>query len=415
MTCCLRYARLAPMLALLLAVPALRAQAPAASLDAMVSLENDGSAVIVENLQFPAPRYDQFEWRAPARLPGPLGINYPLVVTVLEVSGGQGAPLPYQLRQFDDYTRLRIPLSGARSLKITYSVENGTRFWSDRDEFAWTLGGGSDAARSASLSVHPPDNAGGQFQAQAFLRAATRSLGPVPMQVEGTRAELPSRPLPASVQLGLTLDFPKGVLREPSPWRELGWFLRGNAIVLFPFALAGIMVALTRAKRAGYSVVARYEPPDGLTPGEAGALLDDHVDPRDITATLVDLAVRGYVKIEQGDPDPGVTFHAQDYILRLLKPMGEWTGLAPHERAMLFHTFYGGQWTKLSSLTMRFYAVVPVISQQLLLTLTGKGLYRMDPRWVHLFRLGLMYAALMLLLVLDWLGWLSLSQSPLLT
>jgi len=37
-------------------------------------------------------------------------------------------------------------------------------------------------------------------------------------------------------------------------------------------------------------VTVRYEPPAGLTPGEAGTLLDNRPDMRDITATLVDLA-----------------------------------------------------------------------------------------------------------------------------
>ena len=44
-----------------------------------------------------------------------------------------------------------------------------------------------------------------------------------------------------------------------------------------------------------------YEPPPGMTPAEAGTLLDDSIDPRDITSTMVDLAVRGYMKIEETD------------------------------------------------------------------------------------------------------------------
>ena len=36
-----------------------------------------------------------------------------------------------------------------------------------------------------------------------------------------------------------------------------------------------------------------------MTPAEAGTLVDDTVHPRDITSTIVDLAVRGYIKIEE--------------------------------------------------------------------------------------------------------------------
>ena len=49
----------------------------------------------------------------------------------------------------------------------------------------------------------------------------------------------------------------------------------------------------------GMSVAPMYEPPKGFTPAEAGTLLDDVIHPRDITSTLVDLAVKGYIKIKE--------------------------------------------------------------------------------------------------------------------
>ena len=49
----------------------------------------------------------------------------------------------------------------------------------------------------------------------------------------------------------------------------------------------------------GMSVAPMYEPPPGISPAEAGTLLDDTIHPRDITSTIVDLAVRGYIKIEE--------------------------------------------------------------------------------------------------------------------
>ena len=45
----------------------------------------------------------------------------------------------------------------------------------------------------------------------------------------------------------------------------------------------------------------QYEPPEKLTPGECGALLDNEVAMRGITATMVDLSVRGYLEIEGRD------------------------------------------------------------------------------------------------------------------
>ena len=50
-------------------------------------------------------------------------------------------------------------------------------------------------------------------------------------------------------------------------------------------------------------IAAQYEPPDKLTPGEVGTLIDNSVDMRDITASIVDLAVRGYLVIEEKKVD----------------------------------------------------------------------------------------------------------------
>ena len=43
----------------------------------------------------------------------------------------------------------------------------------------------------------------------------------------------------------------------------------------------------------------RFTPPDGVTPGTVGTLIDKSADLRDVTATFVDLAVRGMIRIEQ--------------------------------------------------------------------------------------------------------------------
>ena len=53
--------------------------------------------------------------------------------------------------------------------------------------------------------------------------------------------------------------------------------------------------------RARLPVAVQYEPPESLTPAEAGTLMDESADMRDITATMVDLAVRGHLRIEERD------------------------------------------------------------------------------------------------------------------
>ncbi len=98
-------------------------------------------------------------------------------------------------------------------------------------------------------------------------------------------------------------------------------------IVLLPFWTLAVMFTLWyykgRDPDPGRSVAPMYEPPKDMTPAESGTLLDDSLDPRDITSTLIDLAVRGYVKIEQIET-PGLFRHGKDYVFHLLKPSAEW-------------------------------------------------------------------------------------------
>src|SRR5207245_3132311 len=80
---------------------------------------------------------------------------------------------------------------------------------------------------------------------------------------------------------------------------------------------------------------AQYDPPDQFTPGEAGTLIDNSADMRDITATIVDLAVRGYLVIEEHQHDRMLGLvHDKDYNFILKKDRSEWFKLKPHEQIL---------------------------------------------------------------------------------
>jgi len=86
----------------------------------------------------------------------------------------------------------------------------------------------------------------------------------------------------------------------------------------------------------------QYQPPAGLSPGEAGTLLDNSADLRDVTATLVDLAVRGYLRFEERDDRKlfGL-IGKREYVLHRLDPPTGAVALAPHEQQVLDGVFKG--------------------------------------------------------------------------
>ena len=81
------------------------------------------------------------------------------------------------------------------------------------------------------------------------------------------------------------------------------------------------------------SATIEYEPPENLTPGECGALLENVVDVRVITATIVHLSVKGYLTIDHNSAGrtPGEQNDDGDYYFHLTKPLSEWKNLKQHE------------------------------------------------------------------------------------
>jgi len=356
-----------------------------------ILIGEDGSAVVKErvNLVFIG-QWHGIHRTIPVEYPGPRGTNYTLFLDVTAVTDASGQKLKYESKTSGGYRDLKIYIPGAvdttRTVEVSYIVHNGIRYFEDHDEFFWNVTGNDWPVPidHAEAHVYLPKAAAGRLRAQAFTglygsaeRDATSEVNGADLAFETTN------PLP--MRGGMTIDIfiPKGILNEPGPITRFFWFLGSNPIVFLPFVTFGVMFVLWwykgRDPEPGRSVAPMYEPPAGISPAEAGTLIDDTIHPRDITSTIVDLAVRGYVKIEETVDTTLLIFHSKDYILHSLKPATEWQGLAPHERVMMENIFAGGEQTRLSSLKNRFYKAIPIIQQDIKAALKNKGMYLLDP------------------------------------
>ncbi|MGC2515885.1 MAG: DUF2207 domain-containing protein, partial [Terriglobales bacterium] len=222
---------------------------------------------------------------------------------------------------------------------------------------------------------------------------------------------------PLSMRGGVTIDIyiPQGVLQPPSALTRFGWFLSSNPIVFLPLLTLAVMFALWysvgRDPDPGVSVAPQYEPPKGLCPAEAGTLLDDTIHPRDITSTIVDLAVRGYIKLEE-KVDTFLLFHHKDYLFHLLKPREQWgTDITPHERVMLDNIFLSGTGVRLSDLKNRFYTVIPIVREDIMSSLKSKGIYTLDPESANGYSIVAGVAIAILVVAVQVMGWMNLFYS----
>jgi hypothetical protein len=388
---------------------------PLNSFDTVLGIQRDGSVVAVERFA-PASPQRSILWSTSTEYPGTWGIHDPRVVQILQVTTTEGRPLHYEVRHPLGRLEVNIDAVGVKEIRLLYSVRNAVRFLHDHDELRWTAGQGwrGNVGR-ATLFVQVPPGLASAVRTQAYVRG--RGLLPVRPTVAGPDRVWfePNGQIGQYEQMLVDVAAPKGELKEPAIGTRLGWFLGANTIVLLPLATLAIVLLLRALKRLperpDYTVVALYEPPQGLTPAEVGVLVDDHLDPRDVTATFLDLAIRGYIRMEPCKPDEGVTFDQHDFKLQLLRSKNEWQSLAAHERTLLFHTFYGGEWTKLSSLTLRFYAIVPLMRRQVAQCLRTKGMYWTDPDYALSARITLLLSFFGIALAVQVLGWYSFASS----
>lgn len=124
-------------------------------------------------------------------------------------------------------------------------------------------------------------------------------------------------------------------------------------------------------------VTVQFHPPAGVRPGEMGTLADERADPRDVTATIVDLAVRGYLRIEEVSP-PNRWGRGGDWRLRFLG--GPEAGLAPFEKELLDSLFATRLDPTLSSLRTTFASAMARVQDKLYAEVTHQGWFRTNPK-----------------------------------
>jgi len=328
----------------------------------------------------------------PVEYAGPSGLNYSLFLDIKRVTDENGNKLRYQTSRERQYLKIKIYIDNAdnstRTISIEYTVSDALRFFDDHDEFYWNVTGDEwpIPIEEAGAHIVLPDGATG-IRANVFTGAYRSNTRNAVAEVNGTGVDIHATS-PLGIHEGLTVAvaFDKGVVREPSSFSRFFLYLRSNWPLGIPVAAFFLMfwVWWTRGRDPRLRpIAAQYEPPDKLTPGEVGTLVDNSVDMRDITASIVDLAVRGYLVIEEQKKEHllGLT-SSKEYVFHLKKPSAEWGSLKPHEQQLLAGIFSGGtagETVSLADLHNRFYQNIAGIKNQIFGSLVGKGYYTHRP------------------------------------
>jgi len=385
----------AVMLGALLAGPASAGTVSIRDFHAELDVLPDSSLDVTETIQvdFTGARNGIYR-TIPVEYEGPGGFNYSLFLTDITATDSDGASLRIEKQRHAGNLQLKFHVPAAedtsRNISLHYRVRDGLRFFEDHDELYWNVTGtGWDVLiESASAHVILPGGVTG-LRAANYTGFLGSRLQDARVDILGSNIDIRSqRPLAFHEGLTIVAGWDKGFVHEPAGSEKVAQFLQSNWPLFVPAGVFVLMFWLwyTRGREPRVGAIAvQYEPPAGLSPGEVGALVDDQAGIRDITATLVDLAVRGFIVIEEKEVSHLMGLYSnKEYVFHLNKKPTEWTGAKSYE-LLLLNGIFGAPLVgvrdevALSELQNRFYKNLPGIRRAILESLVQHGYFAYRP------------------------------------
>jgi uncharacterized membrane protein YgcG len=173
--------------------------------------------------------------------------------------------------------------------------------------------------------------------------------------------------------LPILQDRPRGIADffDLSPaWLALAALLAVGGIA----AVVWLWYRYGRDDREHVTIVPEFEPPEKLRPAQIGLLIDERADTLDVTATIVDLAVRGYLTITE-IPKEGL-LGQRDWLLTRRAKTADLLG---YESIIFDGLFATGEEVKLSSLRRHFYVTLAKAQSALYADAVKQGWFPIDP------------------------------------
>jgi uncharacterized membrane protein YgcG len=336
-------------------------------------------------------------------------------------------------------------VDGRHTYKIRYRLEGLLNDQPEHVELFWNATGNLSEVPTdeAQVTVRGP---GAIIDGTCFEGATGSRDRCSRIDIANDRAVFESSLLGPHEGVTVVVAFPSGsVSPPPTPIlvesHTLGWgFQRtperwGSAAVVLAAAGAGVGVLAYRKgrdRRAVGSAVdvafadersaearrplfekqvgpVQFEPPEGMPPGLFGTLVDERADVRDVSATIVDLAVRGYLRIEEIAPEDGRGRRkAKDFRLVQLRPAGD--ELRPYESELLGGLFASGASVELSDLTNEFHAKMAEVRDAMYRDVVDQRWFRARPdrtrrAWVAVGVMAVIAAVALTAVLAATVGW----------
>ena len=365
-----------------------------------ITVHPDASLDVREAITFDFRGSHQGVYRViPVRYPRG-GFEFALRLDGVQVLDEQFRPLKTNVSYSGRYVRIKAWVPGAvnttKTVTVVYRVRRGLFNVDDHEELYWNVTGDEwdvPIRQAEAVVIGPPAAVPGDARAIAYTGSRGIAGTDYVEQRDGNVLTFrTTRPLRPREGLTIAVAWPPGVVGRPAAWRSAVWFLQDNWPLGLPFlALAlGLFAWRSYGRDPGTrrSIKPEYAPPDDLAPAEAGVLVSERAHPSDVVATIVDLAVRGYMRIEpvtRADDEP-------DFLLRRLKPILGDPAIRPFELfvlAKLFDTDWRLNMRLLSEVRRDYDNVFAPIRDEMYRTMVKRRLFPTSPDSVRRIWLGL--------------------------
>jgi uncharacterized membrane protein YgcG len=365
-----------------------------------IMIGEDSSVIVKETLdvEFHRPRHGIYR-EIPFKYRDDFGKVITTPTKVLSVTDGSGKGWKYKVERTGPMIHVRIGdakryVEGRWTYLITYKVENVILFFRDHDELYWNVTGNywkapiKEASATASLTTKNKSKnlmvagyEGGYGSKEECGYEAYDNSGKF----------YTKRSLKMGEGLTVVFGWDKGLVSPPSSWKKFLWAINLGENWVFLLPIFSFLYMGNRWYRKGRdpkvreSVTVMYEPPkfdhQPLTPAEVGTLVDEKLDPRDITSTIVGLAVKGYIQIEETKKE-GLIFDKTDYYLKKAKNYD--SNLNPFEIELMKALFPAAlPGTLISDLKNKFYTNLDVLRKTLYGELIRKKYLLSNPEKVR--------------------------------
>lgn len=266
-----------------------------------------------------------------------MGESYVVGFDILEVRR-DGDTESYTQQAIGNGVRVRIGSastllpSGEHIYEITYRATREVGFFPTHDELYWNVTGNGwifPIDHASAIVTLPQAVSADKLLLSGYTGPqGSKAQNLIMSRISDTQVEFViTQPLGSNEGMTIVVEFPKGVVAEPTSAQKAQIFFAENATTAIAFA--GLLIVLVyyffawmrvgRDPRRGI-VVVQYEPPPNMSPAAISFLRHMGYDDRVLVSAVVNLAVKQYLSIQQ-----------EASVYRLQKLKREDSHLAPEE------------------------------------------------------------------------------------